>query len=265
MSNCEFEQNVAVGMGGAVATELVSGISIRRCDIHGNQSGTGGGVCLTTGPGTVEDCSITGNSSPFGGGVVVMSAWDVEITRCEISSNDGWDLGGGIYASDASVTVSACDIAGNGTGIYVQGMPSEPAHAVRNWWGDASGPYHPFLNPDGLGDAVSDHVEFEPWNATSGAGSLPPGVAFRAVSPNPFSSSTTIEYSLDAPSRLRLTVHDASGRLVTTLVDGPGAPGIHAVAWGGRDARGAQVASGVYFLRLEVAAGLSEARAVVLR
>lgn len=31
------------------------------------------------------------------------------------------------------------------------------------WWGNASGPYHPTLNPEGLGDNVSDYVDFIPW------------------------------------------------------------------------------------------------------
>jgi hypothetical protein len=35
--------------------------------------------------------------------------------------------------------------------------------AENNWWGDASGPYHPTLNPGGLGDEVSDDVDFDPW------------------------------------------------------------------------------------------------------
>jgi predicted outer membrane repeat protein len=265
VADCEFEGNAARGPGGAIATEIVSGITIRRCVIAGNESGTGGGICLTTGPGTIEDCTITGNTSPFGGGIVVMSAWDVLIARCEVASNVAGESGGGIYVSDSSLTVSACEISGNGTGIYVQGAPSEPVHAARNWWGSASGPRHPALNPDGLGDEVSDNVEFEPWNLTAGTGSLPPGVAFRGVSPNPFASSTAIEFSLDAPSPVSLTVHDASGRLVTTILDGPWGAGTHTATWNGRDARGAEVASGVYFLRLEAAAGPAAARAVVLR
>ncbi len=35
--------------------------------------------------------------------------------------------------------------------------------ARRNWWGDASGPYHPELNPQGKGDPISDGAEFSPW------------------------------------------------------------------------------------------------------
>ncbi|QOC23490.1 tandem-95 repeat protein [Wenzhouxiangella sp. AB-CW3] len=41
--------------------------------------------------------------------------------------------------------------------------PSAEVDARYNWWGDASGPNHSVLNPDGLGDAVSDGVLFEPF------------------------------------------------------------------------------------------------------
>lgn len=36
-------------------------------------------------------------------------------------------------------------------------------NALNNWWGDPSGPYHPTLNPNGLGNAVSNNVNFIPW------------------------------------------------------------------------------------------------------
>ncbi|MCK4614099.1 MAG: right-handed parallel beta-helix repeat-containing protein, partial [Thermoplasmata archaeon] len=36
-------------------------------------------------------------------------------------------------------------------------------NATHNYWGDDSGPYHPARNPDGKGDIVTDHVDFEPW------------------------------------------------------------------------------------------------------
>jgi hypothetical protein len=33
----------------------------------------------------------------------------------------------------------------------------------ENWWGDASGPYEPDLNPLGRGDSVGNNIDFEPW------------------------------------------------------------------------------------------------------
>jgi len=35
--------------------------------------------------------------------------------------------------------------------------------ATKNWWGHASGPYHPTTNPDGIGNAVSNNVTYNPW------------------------------------------------------------------------------------------------------
>jgi hypothetical protein len=35
--------------------------------------------------------------------------------------------------------------------------------AENCWWNDLSGPYHATLNPDGLGERVSDGVDFTPW------------------------------------------------------------------------------------------------------
>jgi len=48
-------------------------------------------------------------------------------------------------------------------GIYVQGIVHMDVEADRNFWGDASGPYHSSDNPDGKGDEVSDNVDFTPW------------------------------------------------------------------------------------------------------
>lgn len=35
--------------------------------------------------------------------------------------------------------------------------------ATNNWWGEASGPHHPLLNPEGAGNPVSDNINFMPW------------------------------------------------------------------------------------------------------
>ena len=69
--------------------------------------------------------------------------------------------------------------------------------------------------------------------------------------PNPFSSRTTVNYSLPAAGNVRLTVYDARGRVVTRLVDAPEGPGAHAATWDGRDAGGGRAAAGVYFCTLE--------------
>jgi len=68
--------------------------------------------------------------------------------------------------------------------------------------------------------------------------------------PNPFNSSTAIEYQLSNVDRIRLTIFDLTGRQVKNLVDGVRKAGTHRVEWDGRDDRGGQVASGIYFYSL---------------
>jgi subtilisin family serine protease len=72
-----------------------------------------------------------------------------------------------------------------------------------------------------------------------------------AASPNPFNPRTEVSFSLDARSRVTLSVYDVAGKLVSRLVNGELPAGEHSVLWNGRDGGGRPVASGVYFLRLE--------------
>lgn len=39
----------------------------------------------------------------------------------------------------------------------------ENLDAINNWWGDATGPYHPSTNPNGTGNEITDYVNYYPW------------------------------------------------------------------------------------------------------
>ena len=69
--------------------------------------------------------------------------------------------------------------------------------------------------------------------------------------PNPFNSSTTIRYRLEAPGWVRLDVFDVQGQKVKTLADGYVGPGVYQVEWDGMDASGKSVATGIYLARLQ--------------
>lgn len=71
--------------------------------------------------------------------------------------------------------------------------------------------------------------------------------------PNPFNPATTIRYDLAAKSRVSLTVFDALGRQVTTLLSAVRPGGTYEVVWDGRDHAGQKVSSGLYFYRLTAA------------
>lgn len=82
--------------------------------------------------------------------------------------------------------------------------------------------------------------------------------------PNPFNPSTRIAFELHRPGHVSLRVHDASGRVVRTLIEAEErGEGPHAVLWDGLSDSGARAASGVYFYHLS-ADGMELNRRMVL-
>ena len=83
--------------------------------------------------------------------------------------------------------------------------------------------------------------------------------------PNPFSTNTTIEYTLASASEISLSVYDVSGRLIRELVGSvEQQPGRHRIEWDGQDASGIPVASGVYFYRLRASGNFQASRQLVV-
>jgi hypothetical protein len=69
--------------------------------------------------------------------------------------------------------------------------------------------------------------------------------------PNPFNPVTSIAYAVpDGGADIDLAVFNIAGVRVATLASGRVTGGRRSVTWDGTDARGAPVASGVYFVRL---------------
>ncbi len=84
---------------------------------------------------------------------------------------------------------------------------------------------------------------------------LPRGVELGQNWPNPFNSTTVIRYELrimNSPARTTLKVYNILGEEVRTLVDKRQKGGRYEVSWDGRDERGREVGSGIYFYRLKV-------------
>lgn len=81
--------------------------------------------------------------------------------------------------------------------------------------------------------------------------------------PNPFTGNTQIGFALPRPLEISLGVFDISGRHIRTLSEGTLPAGEYTVSWDGRDESGEEVASGIYFYRLE-GDGLEETRKMVV-
>ncbi len=70
--------------------------------------------------------------------------------------------------------------------------------------------------------------------------------------PNPFNGSTNIDYELLDEGKVRITVYNAKGNKVRTLINGTQEYGAYTVTWDGKDDHSNQVSSGIYYVVLEV-------------
>ncbi len=83
--------------------------------------------------------------------------------------------------------------------------------------------------------------------------------------PNPFNPQTSIHFELAQSGQARLAIFDVTGRLVKTMHNGHLESGPHSLVWQGRDNGGRQVASGVYYLRMETVAGVQHRKMMLLK
>jgi hypothetical protein len=83
------------------------------------------------------------------------------------------------------------------------------------------------------------------------AHSVPVLVAGVSAFPNPFNPQTTVKFTNPAAGNVKVGVYDIHGRMIRSLVSESMAAGDHNIVWNGQDNTGAQVASGVYFVRMD--------------
>jgi hypothetical protein len=83
-------------------------------------------------------------------------------------------------------------------------------------------------------------------------------LAFRGASPNPFNSSTRMQFTLPSPGRVTLKVYNVAGQLVRTLVDGDLSAGEQSVEF-----RAGNLRPGMYYTALRVG-GVLLTRSVLL-
>jgi len=116
-----------------------------------------------------------------------------------------------------------------------------------------------------VADSYNSRIQWFTLNAAAGVGGAPgqPGLAI-APSANPVRGPVTLRFSLPGEESPRISVHDATGRLVWGARPGRLAAGAHEVHWDLRAATGERVAPGVYFARLESASGTRVSKIAVL-
>jgi hypothetical protein len=152
-----------------------------------------------TGGVTFTDVNITYNNiKNVTYGIRVGTSTDVGSNLvCEIKYNNITNNDVGVWArfgANLSNSVNYNSIYNNAIYGLQNDESTTIVDAIKNYWGDISGPYHPIDNPSGLGDAVTDNVLFIPWNEYDGY-SMPPEVIYDVGAPNELDGEIITDYT----------------------------------------------------------------------
>jgi hypothetical protein len=127
---------------------------------------------------------------------------------------------------------------------------------------------YPELLTNSIDSAYMQH--FQVWGYNSAAVKPSPAGVYKTAAaklfpnvPNPFRTSATIEYFIPSEGSVLLTIFNAEGRLVRTLVNEPKKKGSYSAIWNGETDSGAQLSSGAYFYRLTLGSKIAVSRQMV--
>jgi len=296
--------NMGSYSGGAIQCQNESSPTITRCYLTGNSTATasGGAInCYNSSP-TISYCTFTGNSAGSGGAVSFINSSIAGMDHCTLVGNTAMNHGAGIitmgsnatitntiiaynlqgaatHCYTGSITMACCDVFGNPGGDWTGCIATQASSAgnlscTPGFCGREAGDFH--LSADSPCAADNNLV-------CAQIGALPVGCAVSevadlvwaadggrplAIRPNPFSRSAEILWRIGADEDAigaAITIHDLAGREVRRLRPEPVAPGMRLAVWDGRDERGAEVASGVYFVKAGTASGGRTQRIVAIR
>jgi polyvinyl alcohol dehydrogenase (cytochrome) len=81
--------------------------------------------------------------------------------------------------------------------------------------------------------------------------------------PNPFRTSTQIQFGIPEAGKVVVRIYSSTGELVKTLVDGNMSAGLHQVTWDATDNSGKEITSGIYFYKM-TAGTYTEMKKIIL-
>ena len=110
-------------------------------------------------------------------------------------------------------------------------------------------------------------AEWEQWIQTGVVEGTPKNVpaefSLRQNYPNPFNPTTSISYTLPKAGMVHIAIYNGVGQKVKTLVAKAQVAGSYTVTWSGKNDRGMQVPSGIYFCKMK-AGNFSSVRKMLL-
>ncbi|MCD6594414.1 T9SS type A sorting domain-containing protein [bacterium] len=100
--------------------------------------------------------------------------------------------------------------------------------------------------------ALHKEISLDSENSSDNIATVPQDIVLRQNLPNPFNSSTVLEYGIPQKSDVRLSIYDVMGREICNLINCEMNAGFYRASWNGKDSHGSSMSSGIYFVKLKV-------------
>ncbi len=269
--------------GGGILCIKCTEVIIRGNVITNNFAKYGGGICCWLSEGSLSNNIIYDNiATDKGGGIYILESL-LDISNCTIYGNTAGSAGGiysegeyepFIYSKVTESIIWDCslpEIKGN-VGVSFSAVQSNN-FSYNNIIADPqfcdaeNGDFH----LQASSPCLPENNEYDVLMGALGAGctqtdileyyeNMPYEFSLQQNYPNPFNPSTEISFSLPRMSFVNLNVYNLLGQKVETLVNKEIEAGNYNVNWDGQD-----VASGIYFYRLETGDFVETKKMVLLK
>lgn len=280
VSDCLVADNAATQNGGGIYVTTDAGVGFTRLTIWNNETdGKGGGIVANACETQFVNCTLAENRG-FGSG---SAAWSVNgahlmMNNCLLFQNDE----GSAVQCDGSgqVSLACCNIFDDSDDQYSGCIEDQLGHdgniGLRPIlcvpWGDEFyiaefSPCAPYSPPNYECDLIGAWPIGCAYGDTSPFDEVQGSIDLVLLSSNPSRNGAEFKLQLSGnePERVRLSIHDVSGRLVQTLADGKLHPNGDVFVWDGLSRGGSAVPSGIYFARLEDGSGTSSRTIIIAR
>ena len=87
----------------------------------------------------------------------------------------------------------------------------------------------------------------------------------RNAYPNPFNSSTTLNYYLPSSASVRLIIYDMLGNVVSNLINTNQSSGYKSIQWDATNNQGEPVSAGVYLYKIQAGDFVNTKKMILLK
>ncbi len=96
-----------------------------------------------------------------------------------------------------------------------------------------------------------------------GTPEIPLQTGIKTIYPNPFNPQATVSFGIQEAGNVNLTIYNIKGEKVKSIYNGYLEKGTYRCLWNGKDEANTNCSSGIYFVRMTSAAGISNKKVVL--